>query len=177
MAVALALFTSVFWGIPVDLRSLLGVKPPPSRVVSTIPPHGPEDVIPTTTPTNPDHHNRDEGHETKADGLERRGDWMEVRSIRAEACRNIQGCVPDPSTDFYDDHIMAVGLWAQAINSTDNPTMKNRLMEKVRENVGITCPAQQAGPCFANETNFRTSLESPVQSVELGHHIVLRIGK
>jgi len=181
MAVAVALFTSVFWGNPVELRNLLGVKaiepkavtapasgstieapqkPPGTQSSETLTLASPAKQAPKTPPrdeavASTAEQVQDARYEAKAHGLEARGDDDAERAISYMYC-GLQGYnnKPPNQADINEARrlwALAISKWTLAYNTTHDPAYSDRLREKIRPENGVTCDDHSCESNYAHE--------------------------
>jgi hypothetical protein len=181
MAVSIVLFTSVFWGSPVDLRNLLGVKVTDTKAVPepasgsiietpskasgvqssvTLTPASPAKETPKTAPKDEPpaptaEQVQDAHYEAKAHSLEAYGDNDAEQAISYMYC-GLQGCnnKPPNQADINEARRLwasAISKWTLALNTTHDQVYHDRLREKTRPENGVSCDEHSCEPNFAHE--------------------------
>jgi len=161
MAVSIVLFTSVFWGRPVDMRTLLAKKAPSpqiqvsddqrevscSDVVDLKRIGRPEVHLPDPEPTN--------SREVNSKGDELSGDIQASRAIELMAklvgdTGSVDECYLRAAEALkLWDHAQA--NWHRALEMTDNPARISSLKARLQEKAGVTC---NDDACKANNSAF-----------------------
>lgn len=161
MAVSIVLFTSVFWGRPVDMRTLLAKKAPSppiqvsddqrevscSDVVDAKKIGRPEVHLPNPEPTN--------SHEVNSKIDELSGNIQADRAIELMSklvgdTGSVDECYAGAAEALKIwDHAQA--NWHRALEMTDNPNRISSLKARLQEKAGITCSADV---CEANNSAF-----------------------